>query len=172
MPVVKALCVAFIEVFRGVPLITLLFMSSVLVPLAFPEDFPLNRLFQGGDNHYTVQARRTWPRTCGGDFRRCIRGRRRRGGPWGLPSWQTMTFISLPQAIRNVIPAIVGQFISLFKDTTLVTIIGMLDILEFGRSFIQSYVLEGEVVYLENQKELLIFIALSFWVFTYEACLT
>ncbi len=166
LPVVKALCVAFIEVFRGVPLITLLFMSSVLVPLAFPEDFPLNRLFRAGII-ITLFSAAYMAENVRGGLQALHPGQAEAGRALGLPSWQTMTFISLPQAIRNVIPAIVGQFISLFKDTTLVTIIGMLDILEFGRSFIQSYVLEGEVVYLENQKELLIFIALSFWVFTY-----
>ena len=51
-----------------------------------------------------------------------------------MPGWQTTSFILLPQAIRNVIPAIVGQFIGLFKDTSLVYIIGMLDIIEIGRT--------------------------------------
>ena len=70
--------------------------------------------------------------------------------------------ISLPQAIRNVIPAIVGQFIALFKDTSLVYIIGMLDVVEISRAFIQ-----GNAQYLGNAKELFIFLALVFWVFTY-----
>ena len=80
----------------------------------------------------------------------------------GLPSWQTTLFISLPQAIRNVIPAIVGQFIALFKDTTLVYIIGMLDIVEISRAFIQ-----GNPEYLGSAKELFLFLGLVFWVFTY-----
>ena len=166
LPVVKALCVAFIEVFRGVPLITLLFMSSVLVPLAFPEDFPLNRLFRAGII-ITLFSAAYMAENVRGGLQALHPGQAEAGRALGLPSWQTMTFISLPQAIRNVIPAIVGQFISLFKDTTLVTIIGMLDILEFGRSFIQSYVVDGKVVFLDDQEELLIFIALCFWVFTY-----
>ena len=70
--------------------------------------------------------------------------------------------ISLPQAIRNVIPAIVGQFIALFKDTSLVYIIGMLDVVEISRAFIQ-----GNAEYLANAKELFIFLAVVFWVFTY-----
>ena len=80
----------------------------------------------------------------------------------GLPGWQITLLISLPQAIRNVIPAIVGQFISLFKDTSLVYIIGMLDIVAFSRAFIQ-----GNPEYLASARELFIFIALVFWVFTY-----
>ncbi len=166
LPVVKALCVAFIEVFRGVPLITLLFMSSVLVPLAFPEDFPLNRLFRAGII-ITLFSAAYMAENVRGGLQALHPGQAEAGRALGLPSWQTMTFISLPQAIRNVIPAIVGQFISLFKDTTLVTIIGMLDILEFGRAFIQSYTVGGEVIYLDRQEELFIFIALCFWVFCY-----
>ena len=80
----------------------------------------------------------------------------------GLPGWQTTLLISLPQAIRNVIPAIVGQFIALFKDTSLVYIIGMLDIVEFSRAFIQ-----GNPEYLASARELFIFLALVFWIFTY-----
>ena len=166
LPVVKALCVAFIEVFRGVPLITLLFMSSVLVPLAFPEDFPLNRLFRAGII-ITLFSAAYMAENVRGGLQALHPGQAEAGRALGLPGWQTMTFISLPQALRNVIPAIVGQFISLFKDTTLVTIIGMLDILEFGRAFIQSYTVGGEVIYLDRQEELFIFIALCFWVFTY-----
>ena len=80
----------------------------------------------------------------------------------GLSAWQATLLISLPQAIRNVIPAIVGQFIALFKDTSLVYIIGMLDVVEISRAFIQ-----GNTEYLSNAKELFIFLALVFWVFTY-----
>ena len=79
-----------------------------------------------------------------------------------MPGWQTTLFILLPQAIRNVIPAIVGQFIALFKDTSLVYIIGMLDVVEISRAFIQ-----GNTEYLSNALELFIFLALVFWVFTY-----
>ena len=80
----------------------------------------------------------------------------------GLPGWQTTLLISMPQAIRNVIPAIVGQFISLFKDTSLVYIIGMLDIVEESRAYIQ-----GNPELLPSAKELFIFIAVVFWVFCY-----
>ena len=80
----------------------------------------------------------------------------------GLPGWQTTLLISLPQAIRNVIPAIVGQFISLFKDTTLVYIISMLDIVEIGRAFISS-----NLEFQDNPRELFVFLAIVFWIFTY-----
>ncbi len=162
LPVVKLLCVVFIEVFRGVPLITLLFMSQVLVPLAFPEDFPTNSLFRAGVV-ITLFSSAYMAENIRGGLQALHPGQAEAARALGLPGWQTTMLISMPQAIRNVIPAIVGQFISLFKDTTLVYIIGMLDVLEFGRAFIQGNVAE----YLDGTPEFLLFIALVFWVFCY-----
>ena len=159
--VVKLFCVVFIEVFRGVPLITLLFMSQVLVPLAFPENFSTNSLFRAAvviilfSSAYMAENIR-------GGMQALQPGQAEAARALGLPAWQTTMLISLPQAIRNVIPAIVGQFISLFKDTTLVYIIGVLDLVEISRAFIQ-----GNAEYLTNAKELFIFHAVVFWVFCY-----
>ena len=161
LPVVKLLCVAFIEVFRGVPLITLLFMSQVLVPLAFPENFPQNSLFRAAVV-ITLFSSAYMAENIRGGLQALHPGQAEAARALGLPGWQTTLLISLPQAIRNVIPAIVGQFISLFKDTTLVYIIGMLDVVEISRAFIQ-----GNAEYLASTKELFIFLALVFWVFTY-----
>ena len=161
LPVVKLLCVVFIEVFRGVPLITLLFMSQHLVPLAFPKDFPVNSLFRAAII-ITLFSAAYMAENVRGGLQALHPGQAEAARALGLPGWQTTLLISLPQAIRNVIPAIVGQFISLFKDTTLVYIIGMNDVLQFGRAFIQ-----GNTEYLASAKELFIFLALVFWVFTY-----
>ena len=161
LPVVKLLCVVFIEVFRGVPLITLLFMSQVLVPLAFPENFQTNSLLRASII-ITLFSSAYMAENIRGGLQALHPGQAEAARALGLPAWQTTLFISLPQAIRNVIPAIVGQFIALFKDTTLVYIIGMLDVLEFGRAYIQ-----GNPVYLDNQKELFIFLAVVFWIFCY-----
>ena len=161
LPVVKLLCVVFIEVFRGVPLITLLFMSQVLVPLAFPEDFQTNSLLRASII-ITLFSSAYMAENIRGGLQALHPGQAEAARALGLPAWQTTLFISLPQAIRNVIPAIVGQFIALFKDTTLVYIIGMLDVLEFGRAFIQ-----GNAEYLASAKELFIFLAVVFWVFCY-----
>ena len=161
LPVVKLLCVVFIEVFRGVPLITLLFMSQVLVPLAFPEDFPQNSLFRAAVV-ITLFSAAYMAENIRGGLQALHPGQAEAARALGLPGWQTTLLISLPQAIRNVIPAIVGQFIALFKDTSLVYIIGMLDVVEISRAFIQ-----GNTEYLASAKELFIFLALVFWVFTY-----
>ncbi len=161
LQVVKLLCIVFIETFRGVPLITLLFMSQVLVPLAFPENFPLNSLFRAAIV-ITLFSSAYMAENIRGGLQSLHPGQAEAAQALGLPSWQTMLFISLPQAIRNVIPPIVGQFISLFKDTSLVYIIGMLDVVEIGRAFIQ-----GNPEYLANAKELFIFLAVLFWIFTF-----
>ena len=161
LPVVKLLCVVFIEVFRGVPLITLLFMSQVLVPLAFPEDIHTSSLLRAGII-ITLFSSAYMAENIRGGLQALHPGQEEAARALGLPGWQTTLLISLPQAIRNVIPAIVGQFISLFKDTSLVYIIGMLDVVEISRAFIQ-----GNAEYLSNAKELFIFLALVFWVFTY-----
>ena len=161
LPVVKLLCVVFIEVFRGVPLITLLFMSQVLVPLAFPEDFNTNSLFRAGII-ITLFSSAYMAENIRGGLQALHPGQAEAARALGLAGWQTTMLISLPQAIRSVIPAIVGQFIALFKDTSLVYIIGMLDVVEISRAFIQ-----GNAQYLGNAKELFIFLALVFWVFTY-----
>ena len=161
LPVVKALCVTFIEVFRGVPLITLLFMSQVLVPLAFPQDFPLNSLLRAGII-ITMFSAAYMAENIRGGLQALHPGQAEAARALGLAGWQTTLLISLPQAIRNVIPAIVGQFIGLFKDTSLVYIIAMLDIVETGRTFIL-----GNPEYLQSAKEMFVFVAIVFWIFTY-----
>ncbi|MCH8745668.1 MAG: amino acid ABC transporter permease [Chloroflexi bacterium] len=161
LQVVKLLCIVFIETFRGVPLITLLFMSQVLVPLAFPDNFPQNSLFRAAIV-ITLFSSAYMAENIRGGLQSLHPGQVEAARALGLPGWQTTLFISLPQAMRNVIPPIVGQFISLYKDTSLVYIIGMLDVVEISRAFIQ-----GNPEYLGSAKELFIFLALVFWVFTY-----
>lgn len=161
LPVLKGLCVVFIEVFRGVPLITLLFMSQVLVPLAFPENFPLNSLFRACIV-ITLFSAAYMAENIRGGLQALHHGQAEAARALGLPGWQTTILISLPQAIRNVIPAIVGQFIGLFKDTSLVYIIAMLDIVETGRAFIL-----GNTEYLASAREMFVFLAVVFWIFTY-----
>lgn len=161
LPVVKMLCVAFIEVFRGVPLITLLFMSQVVVPLAFPQDFPLNSVFRAAII-ITLFSSAYMAENVRGGLQALHPGQSEAARALGLHGWQITLLISLPQALRNVIPAIAGQFIGLFKDTSLVYIIGMLDVVEVGRAFIL-----GNPEYLESARELFVFVGIVFWIFTY-----
>ena len=161
LPVVKLICVVFIEVFRGVPLITLLFVSQVLVPLALPENFPVDSVTRAAIV-ITLFSSAYMAENIRGGLQGLPPGQAEAARALGLPGWQVTVLILLPQAIRNVIPAIVGQFIALFKDTSLVYIVGMLDILEIGRAIVQ-----GNVEFTNNGRELYIFIAVVFWLFTY-----
>ena len=161
LPVVKVLCVVFIEVFRGVPLIMLLFMSVKIVPLAFPESFPLNELSSAAIV-ITLFSSAYMAENIRGGLQALHPGQAEAARALGLASWQTTLLISLPQAIRNVIPAIVGQFISLFKDTSLVYIISLQDIVRYSRGFIA-----GRPEDLVNAKELFVFLAVVFWIFCY-----
>ena len=158
LPVLKGLCVFFIEVFRGMPLITLLFMAHVLGPLVFPGTSPLLR----AGVVITLFSSAYMAENIRGGLQALHPGQAEAARALGLAGWQTTLLISLPQALRNVIPAIVGQFIGLFKDTSLVYIISMLDIVEIGRT-----VIRGNVEFQDNARELYVFLALVFWVFTY-----
>jgi|TARA_B100001105_G_C22099346_1_gene318440 general L-amino acid transport system permease protein len=136
-------------------------MSQVLVPLAFPENFPQNSLVRAAIV-ITLFSSAYMAENVRGGLQSLNPGQAEAARALGLPVWQTTLFISLPQALRNVIPAIVGQFISLFKDTSLVYIIGMLDVVEISRAFIQ-----GNPEYLASAKEVFVFLAAVFWVFTF-----
>ena len=161
LPVVKLMCVAFIEIFRGVPLITLLFVSQVLVPLALPQNFPVDSVTRAAIV-ITLFSSAYMAENLRGGLQGLPPGQAEAARALGLPGWQVTVLILLPQAIRNVIPTIVGQFIALFKDTSLVYIIGMLDILEIGRAIVQ-----GNPEFINNGRELYLFVAVVFWVFTY-----
>ncbi|HWJ72166.1 MAG TPA: amino acid ABC transporter permease [Kaistia sp.] len=128
MPVVRIAAVTFIEVCRGVPLITVLFMASVMLPLFLPEGVTFDKLLRAligvalFQSAYMAEVIR-------GGLQSIPRGQYEGAMAIGLSYWQRMRLIILPQALRVVIPGIVGSFISLFKDTTLVAIIGLFDLL-------------------------------------------
>ncbi len=161
LPFIKVICVGIIEFFRGVPLITLLFMSQVLLPLAFPQGFPLEEVTRAAIV-ITLFSSAYMAENIRGGLQGLHPGQAEAARALGLPVWRATIHITLPQAIRNVVPAIVGQFISLFKDTSLVYIIGMLDLVEIGNAFIG-----GNREFLDNSRELFIVIALIFWIFNY-----
>jgi len=128
LPAVRLLSVTYIEFLRGVPMITLLLMGAFALGFLIPGDVQFSlflriliaiTLFQSA---YIAEVVR-------GGLQSVPKGQIEAGQSIGLSPWKTMRLIVLPQALRNVIPAMVGQFISLFKDTTLVYIVGLLDLL-------------------------------------------
>ena len=161
LPVLKFACVAFIETIRGVPLITLLFMSRHLLPLTFPENIDVSLLYLSGIT-ITIFSSAYMAENVRGGMAAVSPQQSQAAEALGLKQWQTTLFVTLPQGLRNIIPAIVGQFISLFKDTSLVFIIGMLDLVEIGRAG-----LSGKIEYSDNGMEVYLFLALVFWVFTF-----
>ena len=128
MPIVKTLCVGFIEFVRGVPLITILFMASVVLPLFFHDGIDFDKLLRALIGITLFQAAYIAEVVRGG-LQAIPKGQYEASESLGLSYWQGMIFIILPQALKISIPNLVGSFISLFKDTTLVLIIGLFDIL-------------------------------------------
>jgi general L-amino acid transport system permease protein len=126
MPVVRLLSVVFIEVWRGVPLITVLFMASVMLPLFLPDGMTFDRLLRAliGISLFSAAYMAEVVR---GGLQAIGRGQYEGARALGLSYWQMMGKIVLPQALKISIPNIVGTFIGLFKDTTLVMIIGIYD---------------------------------------------
>lgn len=133
MPVARALSISFIELFRSVPLITVLFMATTMFPLFMPEGFVLNKLVQVIIAVCLFNAC-YMAETVRGGLQTIPKGQFEGGHTLGLGYWQTMSLIIMPQALKHMIPNIVGNFISLLKDTTLVSIIGLFDVLTMLRS--------------------------------------
>jgi len=129
MPVIKTMCITFIELIRAVPLITILFMASIMLPLFMPQGMTVDKLLRAlvGVTLFTSAYMAEVVR---GGLQAIPRGQYEAGSSLGLSYWQRMFFIILPQALKHVIPGIVNNFISLFKDTSLVYIVGMKDLLE------------------------------------------
>ena len=128
LPVMRLLSVTFIEFIRGVPLISILFMASVVLPLFFQDGIDFNKLLRAligitlFQSAYIAEVIR-------GGLQAIPKGQYEGADSIGLGYWQAMLLVILPQALKISIPNLVGSFISLFKDTTLVLIIGLFDIL-------------------------------------------
>jgi general L-amino acid transport system permease protein len=161
LPVVKVFCTMFIEMVRGVPLVTILFMASIILPLFLPEEIRIDRVLRAMIG-MTLFAAAYMAENVRGGLQAIPRGQYEAAKAVGLTGFQTTTFIVLPQALRAVIPAIVGQFIALFMDTTLAIIVGLLELLAIGKAVLQS-----NQAWLLRDKEVYLFIAVLFWIFTY-----
>src|SRR5690606_1755916 len=128
MPLVKSLCVGYIELIRGVPMISLLFMSSVMFPLFLPEGFQVEKLVRAQVaiimfvSAYMAEVIRA-------GLQAIDKGQYEAAASLGLNYFQTMRFVILPQALKVVIPPTVNTSIGLFKDTSLVVIIALFDLL-------------------------------------------
>ena len=145
LPTVKALSATFIEVVRGVPLITLLFMASVVLPLLVPPGTELDRLTRAMvvvtlfSAAYMAEAVR-------GGLQGLAPGQREAARALGLSPLRITAFVVLPQALRISVPALVNTFIGVFKDTTLLYVIGLFDVMWIVRASLADFAWQGREV--------------------------
>jgi general L-amino acid transport system permease protein len=157
LPVIRVLSTSFIELFRSVPLITVLFMATTMFPLFMPEGFVLNKLVQVIIAVCLFSAC-YMAETVRAGLQAIPKGQYEAAHTIGLGYWGMMGLIVMPQALKHMIPNIVGSFIGLLKDTTLVSIIGLFDILGMLRSISQDVPWRG------LHKEPLLFGAILFFI--------
>ena len=160
MPIVKSVSVVFIEFWRGVPLITVLFMASVMLPLFLPEGTHFDKLLRAMIGITLFQSA-YMAEVIRGGLQAIPKGQYEAAQALGLSYWKSMGLIILPQALKLVIPGIVNTFIALFKDTTLVLIIGLFDLL----AMIQTAFTDAN--WLGYSIEGYVFAASVFWVFCF-----
>ena len=160
LPAIKWVSTIYIETIRGVPLITILFMGSIILPIFIPGDFQLDKVIRAMIA-LTLFSAAYMAENVRGGLQAIPQGQVEAAQAVGLTYPKTMLFIVLPQALRAVIPAIVGQFISLFKDTSLVSIVGLLDLLGIAKSILGNPKWQGLYV------EVYIFVAAIYFVFCY-----
>lgn len=160
LPVIRLLSVGFIEFVRGVPLITVLFMASVMLPLFLPEGMTFDKLLRAMIGIALFGAAYMAEVVRGG-LQAIPKGQYEGAMALGLNYWKMTLLIVLPQALRIVIPGIVNTFIGLFKDTTLVTIIGLFDLL----GIVQTATRDAE--WRGTGLEGYVFIAFGFFIFCF-----
>lgn len=164
MPIFRLLSTAYIELVRGVPLITWLLVAFLMLPVALPTGVELGGVIRAIGAMTFFSAAYLAENVRGG-LQSIATGQREASRALGMSTVQMIVFITLPQALRAVIPALVGQVIALFKDTSLVTIVGLFDFLHIARQIIPSQ--SQPFSFLGSIKETLIFAALVYWLFTF-----
>jgi len=160
LPIIKTLSIFYIELIRGVPLITVLFMASVVLPLFFPEGIDFDKLIRALIGITLFQAAYVAENIRGG-LQAIPKGQYEAADALGLTYWKQMRLVILPQAIKVAIPNLVGSFISLFKDTSLVMIIGLFDLLSMVK------LTANDRDWLGMDTEGFVFVALIYWIFNF-----
>jgi general L-amino acid transport system permease protein len=162
MPIVKMLCVIFIETVRGIPLITVLFMASVMLPLFLPEGVTFDKFLRALIG-VSLFAAAYMAEVVRGGLQAIPKGQYEGADSLGLGYWQKMGLIVLPQALKLVIPGIVNTFIGMFKDTSLVSIISMFDLL----GVVKQNFSDANWATPQTARSGLVFAAFVFWLFCF-----
>ena len=160
LPAVRLLCVLYVELIRGVPLVTLLFMASVMFPLFMPAGINPDKLLRA-QVAIILFAAAYLAEVVRGGLQALPKGQFEAADALGLSYWKKTLFIVLPQALRLVIPPLVNTFIGFFKDTSLVLIIGIFDLLLSGKVAI------SEPVWQPYSTEMYIFLAAIYFIFCF-----
>ena len=160
MPVVRILSVVFIEFWRGVPLITVLFMSSVMLPLFMTEGTSIDKLIRALVGVVLFQSAYVAEVVRGG-LQALPIGQTEAAESLGLGYWKTQGLVILPQALKMVIPGLVNTIIALFKVTSLVIIIGLFDLF----SSVQQATVDP--AWLGMSTEGYVFAAAVYWIFCF-----
>jgi general L-amino acid transport system permease protein len=160
LPAVRAICVAYIELVRGVPLITVLFMASVMLPLFLPTGMTIDKLLRA-QAAFALFAAAYLAEIVRGGLQAISRGQYEAADSLGLGYWQRTRLIVLPQALALVIPPLVNNFIGAFKNTSLVLIIGLFDLLGATNAALTDANWRGYSV------EAYLFVAAIYWSFCF-----
>lgn len=160
LPLVKGVCTVYIELVRGVPLITVLFMAQLLVPLLNPSLATVENVIRAMIGLTLFSAAYLAENVRGG-LQSLPPGQEEAARALGLSSLQITLLVTLPQALRAVIPALVGQCIALFKDTSLVALVGLLDLTGIAKS------VTAQPEFVGLQSEAYIFISVVYFIFSY-----
>ncbi len=160
LPVIKNVSVIYIEFIRGVPLISILFMASVLLPLFFPEGMDFDKLLRALIGITMFQAAYVAEVIRGG-LQSIPSGQYEGADSIGLSYWQKMLLVILPQALKVAIPNLIGASIALFKDTTLVLIIGLFDLLAV------VHLAGSDASWMGFETEGYVFVTIIFWAFCF-----
>ncbi|KDR57324.1 MULTISPECIES: amino acid ABC transporter permease [Oscillatoriales] len=160
LPVIRGLSIAYIEVIRGLPLITILFMGQILLPLFLPEGMRPDRILRAIVG-LTMFSSAYLAENVRGGLQAIPRGQYEAAKALGINAPLTMALIILPQALKISIPSIVGQFISLFQDTTLLAIVGLVELLGISRSILAN------PRFLGRYAEVYLFVGILYWLFCY-----
>ena len=160
LPIIKSFCIGYVEIVRGAPFITVLFFVQLLLPLLSSELNQLSNTYRAIIATILFSAAYLAENVRGG-LQSLPPGQSEAAKALGLSAWQMTTLVTMPQALRAVIPALVGQFIGLFKDTSLVSIVNLIDLVKVVDS------INAQTAFSSTRLEGLFFISIIYFVFSY-----
>jgi len=160
LPIISVLSIAFIELVRGVPFVSIIFMSQLMLPLFLPEGVTIDRVIRAMAG-VTIFSAAYLAENVRGGLQAIAQGQIEAAHALGLKGFQTTLLIVLPQALRAIIPVLVGQFIALFKDTSLVVIVGLLELLGIAKTVL------AQPDFLGLQAEVYLFISVVYGIFCF-----